>query len=55
MIDENNLFDQPVTNNLREYDNIRKIAITQGHYYTTGCLLHYNYINNYYKNSNRFK
>ena len=49
MIDEKNLFDQPVKNNSREYDNIGKITITQGDYYTAGCLLHYNYINNYYK------
>ena len=31
------------------YDNIRKIAIGQGDNYTTGCLLNYNYFNNYYK------
>ena len=31
------------------YDKIRKIAIGQGDNYTTGCLLNYNYFNNYYK------
>ena len=31
------------------YDNIRKIAVGQGDDYTTGCLLHYNYFNNYCK------
>ena len=36
---EKNLFDQPVKNNLRTYDNIRKIATGQGDDYTTGCLL----------------
>ena len=49
MIDEQNLFDQPVKNNLRTYDNIRKIATGQGDDYSTSCLLDYNYFNNYYK------
>ena len=29
VIDGRNLFDQPVKNNLKTYDNIRKIAIGQ--------------------------
>ena len=49
MIDEQNFFDQPVKNNLRTYDNIRKIATGQGDDYTTSCLLDYNYFNKYYK------
>ena len=49
MIDGQNVFDQPVENDLRTYDNIREIAIGQGHDYTTGCPLGYNYFNNYYK------
>ena len=40
MIDGQNIFDQPVRNNLIIYDNI---AIGQGDSYTTGCLLDYNY------------
>ena len=58
VIDGRNFFDQPVKNNLTTYDNIRKIAAGQGDDYTTGCLLDYNYFNNYnYNNcnSNRFK
>ena len=31
------------------YDNIRKIATDQGDDYAVGCLLDYNYFNNYYK------
>ena len=31
------------------YDNIWKIAIGEGDDYTTGCLLHYPYFNNYNK------
>ena len=37
---------------MRTYDNIQKIATGQGDDYTTGCLLNYNYFNNfnnYYK------
>ena len=49
MIDEQNLFGQPVIINLRTYDNIRKIATGQGDDYTTICLLDYNYFNKYYK------
>ena len=49
MIDGQNLFDQPIKNNLITYDNIRKIAPGQGDDYTTGCLLDYIYFINYYK------
>ena len=49
MIDGQNFFDQPVKNNLRTYENIRKIAIGQGDDYTAGFLLNYNHFNNYYK------
>ena len=34
---------------MRTYDNIRKIATGQGDDCTTGCLLDYNYFNNYNK------
>ena len=49
MIDGRNLFDQPVKNNLITYDKIRKVATGQGDDCTTGCLLDYNYFNNFYK------
>ena len=49
MVDGQKFFDQPVKNNLRTYDNIRKIATHQGDYYTTCYLLDYNYFNEYYK------
>ena len=49
MIDWKNFFDQPVENNSKTYDNIRKIATGQGDDYTTGYLLDYNYFNNYCK------
>ena len=49
MIDGQNVFDQPIRNNLITYDNIQKIATARGDDYTTGCLLDYNYFKNYYK------
>ena len=49
MIDGKNFFDQSVKNNLRTYDNIQKTTISQGDVYTTGCLLDYNYFNEYFK------
>ena len=49
MIQGKNIFDPSVNNNLRTYDTIRNIATGQGDYYTSGCLLDYNYYNNYYK------
>ena len=39
MINEQNFFDQPVKNNLRTYDNTRKIMTCKGIDYMTSCLL----------------
>ena len=49
IIDRQNLFEQPVKNDLRTFDNIRKIAVGRGDDYTTSCLLDYNYFKDYYK------
>ena len=49
MINGKNVFDQPIENNEVTYENIRKIATGQGDDYTTGCLLNYQYIKDYYK------
>ena len=38
MIDGRNIFDQPKKNDLKTYNNIRKITTCQGDDYTTGCL-----------------
>ena len=48
-IDGKNVFDQPVKNDIRTYDNIQKIATGKGDDYTTGCLLDYVYFKNYYQ------
>ena len=47
MIDGQNLFDQPVKNDIRTYDNIRKIASGQGYDYTTNSLLDYPHFKEY--------
>ena len=49
MINGRDFFDQPIKNDLKAYDNIRKIATGQGDDYTTGCLLDYPYFKRYYK------
>ena len=49
MTDVQNLFDKPVKNNLRTYDNIQQIETGSGDDYATGCLLDYNYFKKYYK------
>ena len=49
MIDGKNVFDQPVKNDKITNENIRKVGIGPGDDYTTGCLLDYIYIKNYYK------
>ena len=49
MIDGKIFFYQPIKNNKVTYENIRKIAIGQGDYYTTGCLLDYIYFKKYCK------
>ena len=43
LIDGKNVFDQPINNDVKTYENIRKIATGQGDDYTTGCLLDYPY------------
>ena len=49
MIDGRNFFWKASKDNLITYDNIRKTAAGQGDNYTTGYLLDYPYLKNYYK------
>ena len=49
VIDGRIFYDKPIRNDLKLYDNIRKIATGQRDGYTTGCLLDYPYFKNYYK------
>ena len=48
MIDRQSVFNQPVKNDLRTYDNVRKIAIGQRDDYINGCLLDYLYFKENY-------
>ena len=43
MINEENLFDQPIKDNKVTYQNFRKVATGKGDDYATGCLLDYAY------------
>ena len=43
MIGGRNLFDQPISNMFKTYENIRNISIGQGDDCATGCLLDYTY------------
>ena len=49
MADGRNFSDQQIKNDLKTYDNIRKVAMGQGGDYATGCLLDYPYFKEYYK------
>ena len=49
MTDGKNVFDQPINDNLKTHENIRKIATGKGDDYTTGCLLDYSYFKGHYK------
>ena len=49
MIDDKNVFDQPINSNLKTYENIRRITTGSGDDYLTGCLLDYFYFNDHYK------
>ena len=49
MINVENFFDQPITNNKVTSENIRKIPTGQGDDYTTGGLLDYSYFADTYK------
>ena len=48
-IDGRNLFDQPINNDIKTYDKIRKIATGQGDDYAIGCLLDYPFFKQNYK------
>ena len=41
LIDGRNLYDHSINDEIRKYDEIRKIATGKGDDYTTGCLLDY--------------
>ena len=48
-IDGRNFYDQPVTDLIKQYDEVRKISTEQGDDDTTGCLLDFDYFEKNYK------
>ena len=48
-IDGRNFYDQPINDQIKKYDEIRKIATGKGDDYTTGCLLDYQYFTDHYR------
>ena len=50
-INRNNrkFYDQPISDSIRKYDEIRKIATGKGDNYATGCLLDYDYFKKSYQ------
>ena len=49
LIDGTNFYDQPINDQIKKYDEIRKIATGKGDHYTTGCLLDYQYFKDHYQ------
>ena len=47
--DGRNFYDRPISDQIRKYDEIRKIATGKGDNYTTGCLLDYQYFKDNYQ------
>ena len=49
LIDGRSFYDQPINDQIKKYDEIRKIAAVQGDDYTTGYLLDYQYFKDHYQ------
>ena len=49
LIDGRNFYDQSVNDQIKNYDEIRKIGTGKGDDYTTGCLLDYQYLKDHYR------
>ena len=49
LIDGRNFYDQPINDQIKKYNEIRKIATGKGDDYTTGCLLNYAYFKDHYQ------
>ena len=49
LIDGRNFYDQPINDQIKKYDEIRKIATGKGDGYSTGWLLDYQYFKDHYQ------
>ena len=48
-IDGRNFYDQPITDLIKQFNEVRKISTGPGDDYTTGCLLDFAYFENNYR------
>ena len=46
---EKNFYEKPIDSDVKLYEEIKKLTLTQGEDYTAACLLYYNYIKNHYR------
>ena len=49
LINRRNLYDQPVDDSIKQYDEVRKVSTGQGDDYATGCLLNYAHFKENYR------
>ena len=49
LIDGRNFYDQPINDQIKKYDEIRKMTTRQGYGHATGCLLDYQYFKDHYQ------
>ena len=49
LIDGQTFYDQNINDDLKKYDELRKVTTGKGDDYTTGCLLDYDYFLKYYE------
>ena len=49
LIDGRNFYDQPINDQIKKYDEIRKTSTGKGDNYTTGRLLDYHYFEKHYQ------
>ena len=49
IINGKNVYEEAVDSDIKRYKQLRKLTLGLGENYTTGCLLDYDYIENYYR------
>ena len=49
LIDHRNFYDQPINDQIKKYDEVRKVMTGKGDEYTTGSLLNYYYALKHYQ------
>ena len=49
LVDGRNFYDQPISDQIRKYDELRQVTTGKEDDYTTGCLLDYQYFKDHYQ------